>query len=433
MNEDLLHFVWNSRRFLPRNLKTTAGHTVEILEFGRLNSDAGPDFLNARIRIEGTLWIGNVEMHLMASDWYRHGHQRDPAYDNVILHVVLGEDRQALRSDGSPIPCLELRQHLPEGLVSQYKRLLHTLDWVPCARQIQSIDPILINIWLEQLVVRRLEHKVNRLENVLQETRGDWNEAAYRLTATYLGGPVNKDPMEELAKRVPLIRLHRMNGNPMGQEALLLGQAGLLENRDFTDEYPRKLQEEFAFLKKKFELQPMSGTSWKFSRMRPASFPELRIAQLAELVRRIPRLMGLWIETQTPFEAMKHMAAAPEGYWKTHYRLDSEKGAVREKHLGSQTLHTLMINTATPLLFLFGKIQSQDQWKEKSIDWLCQLPPENNKITRQWKKLGISPDNAAQSQALIHLKRLYCEARACLQCQIGQKLLTEPWPDYSAL
>lgn len=431
MKEDLLHFVWNSRRFLPRNLTTTAGRPVEILEFGRLNSDAGPDFLNARIKIDGTLWIGNVEMHLMASDWHRHGHQKDPAYANVILHVVLSEDRPALRSDGSPIPCLELRQHLPNGLVSSYQRLLHTLDWIPCAGQIKAVDPILLNIWLEQMVVRRLEHKVWRLEQVLKETRGDWNEAAFRLAAAYLGAPVNKEPMEELARRVSLIRLQRMRSDPLGQEALLLGQAGLLEQRTFKDEFPQSLQKEFAFLKKKFDLQPMSGTSWKFSRMRPSSFPELRIVQLAELTRLTPRLMGLWMDAATPAEAMAYLEVTPDGYWKTHYRLDSRKGPVKEKRLGTQTLHSLIINTAVPLLFLYGHKQDAERWKEKSLDWLSQLPPENNKVIRRWKKLGVAADSAAQTQALIHLKDQYCETRACLQCQIGQKLLTEPLLNYS--
>jgi len=433
MKEDLLHFVWNTRRFLPQNLFTTSGTAIEILEFGHLNSNAGPDFLNARIRIGGTLWIGSVEMHLMASDWHRHGHQHDPAYGNVILHVVLGEDKPALRSDGSPIPCLELRQHLPGGLVSHYQRLLQTLDWVPCSRQIQSIDKVLVNIWLEQLVVRRLEEKVSRLQTVLEATRGDWNEAAFRLAAASLGGTVNKEPMQELARRASLTRLRRMSDHLMRQEAYLFGQAGLLESRTFQDEYAIRLQKEYAFLRKKLDLQPMSGTSWKYSRMRPAGFPDIRIAQLTELVRQAPQLMKLWMECTTPDEAMSHMESAPAGYWKTHYRLDGTKSTLREKRLGSHMLRSLIINTAVPLLFLYGQERQQPRWIEKSLDWLSQLPPEDNKIVRKWATLDIKADSASQSQALIHLKQSYCDARACLQCQIGQKLLTEPWTGYPAI
>ncbi|MEL6276023.1 MAG: DUF2851 family protein, partial [Bacteroidota bacterium] len=296
MREDFLHYLWRLARFDLRNLATTEGEPIVIEHFGYHNTNAGPDFSNARIRIGKVHWAGNIEMHLNASEWYDHNHQNDPNYESVILHVVLEEDQPVYRSNGSRIPCLELRGRIPSGLIRKYWRLQHNESWIPCANQLQSVSTLTINHWLERLMIERLERRAQQLESLLKAVNRDWEELFYQSLARSLGGQVNADAMEILARALPLRILLRHKSSQLQIEALLFGQAGLIpENSD--EAYPQKIKREYEVLAAKYKLKSLPKTIWRYLRLRPANFPELRIAQLARLLATTGQLFSKTIVT----------------------------------------------------------------------------------------------------------------------------------------
>jgi len=421
MREDFLHFVWRLRRFRLTELKTTTGQVLEIIHPGQHNHHAGPDFLDARIRIDGTLWAGNVEMHLRSSEWHAHKHQEDPNYNNVILHVVLEEDVVIRHQDGEPIPCLDLRNYLPVGLAKQYLRLLHSEQWVPCQQQLYTVPEITFNLWLDRLLVERLEERTLELEERLDRNGGDWEETFYQSLAWGFGLKVNADPFLMLAESLPLKTLLRHKNSLPQMEALLFGQAGLLEE-DFTDEYPQQLQKEYQFLKQKYQLQPLSGNHWKFMRMRPANFPSVRIAQWATLLFRTGQLFSKMLVAQNLREIENAFVVELSNYWQTHFRFDkaSKKSS---KTLGKARIHLLVINIIAPFIFLYGKKRGADIYQERALRLMEAVPAEHNHILAEWKALGIDAKQAVQSQALLQLKNSYCNEKRCLDCAIGCSIL----------
>ncbi|WP_367392216.1 DUF2851 family protein [Lewinella sp. LCG006] len=421
MREDFLHFVWRLRRFRLTELKTTTGQALEIIHPGQHNHHAGPDFLDARIRIDGTLWAGNVEMHLRSSEWHAHKHQDDPNYNNVILHVVLEEDVVIRHHDGERIPCLDLRNYLPVGLAKQYLRLLHSENWVPCQQQLYIVPEITFNLWLDRLLVERLEERTQALEERLNRNGGDWEETFYQSLAWGFGLKVNADPFLMLAESLPLKTLLRHKNSLPQMEALLFGQAGLLEET-FADEYPRQLQKEYQFLKQKYQLQPMSGNHWKFMRMRPANFPSVRIAQWTTLLFRTGQLFSKMLVAQNLREIENAFVVELSNYWQTHFRFDkaSKKSA---KTLGKARIHLLVINIIAPFIFLYGKKRGADLYQERALRLMEAVPAENNHILAEWKALGIEAKQAGQSQALLQLKNSYCQEKRCLDCAIGCSIL----------
>jgi hypothetical protein len=421
MREDFLHFVWRLRRFRLRELKTTTGQALEVIHPGQHNHHAGPDFLDARIRIDDTLWAGNVEMHLRSSEWHAHKHQDDPNYNNVILHVVLEEDVIIRHQDGERIPCLDLRNYLPVGLAKQYLRLLHSEQWVPCQQQLYTVPEITFNLWLDRLLVERLEERTLALEERLNRNGGDWEETFYQSLAWGFGLKVNADPFLMLAESLPLKTLLRHKNSLSQMEALLFGQAGLLEE-DFTDEYPRQLQKEYQFLKQKYQLQPLSANHWKFMRMRPANFPSVRIAQWATLLFRTGQLFSKMLVAQNLREIENAFVVELSNYWQTHFRFDktSKKSS---KTLGKARIHLLVINIIAPFIFLYGKKRGADIYQERALSLLEAVPAESNHILAEWKALGIAAKQAGQSQALLQLKNSYCNEKRCLDCAIGCSIL----------
>lgn len=421
MKEEFLHFVWQMQRFDIRNLHTTEGESVDILSFGRYNRDAGPDFQECRIRIGDTIWAGTVEMHIKASDWHKHRHSRDPAYDNVILHVVLDEDEKIRRRTGAYIPCLEMRPLLSSHLLANYQRLMHSGLWVPCAGQIGEVPPIYHHNWQSRLLTERLEAKTHYLKSILLTNRNDWDESYYQLLTRHLGMKVNDEPFEELAREAPLSLLGKHRDNLQELEALLFGQAGFLEN-SFVEKYPSLLQEKYRHFRRKYGLQPMDMHRWRFLRLRPANFPTIRIAQLARLLHQSTRLLGKTLAAESVQELENMFDLQLSSYWLTHYHF--EKPSVRkQKALGKPAIHNLIINAVAPTLFLYGKSRSKEDLCEKAVLFLENLPAEANAIIGKWKELGLEVDNAGRSQALLHLKKEYCERVRCLDCGIGTWLL----------
>lgn len=421
MKENFLHFLWRFGRFDHTDLVSTTGEKIDIIHPGELNGHAGPDFSNARLRIGGTQWAGNVEMHLKASEWSAHNHQNDDAYRNVILHVVMEEDQPVLRKDGSRIPCLEMKKRVPANLLGTYQKILHNAYWIPCQHQFAAVPAMTKNLWLDRLLVERLERKTEFIKAVLRENKADWEETFYQFTARNFGLKINVEPFELLARSLPQQFLARHKDNLLQIEAMVFGQAGMLE-KEFTEDYPNQLKQEYLFLKAKFNLSPMNEVMWKFLRLHPGNFPTVRLAQFARLIYRSVHLFSKILEVENLKEIEELFSVKLDGYWFTHYTFGKESEK-RNKSFGKQAIHLLTINTIVPFLFLYGNEIKEDNFKEKAFRLLEEIKPEKNTIIKGWETLGMVAESAYQTQALLQLKNEYCDQRRCLECAVGGAIL----------
>ncbi len=421
--EDFLHYVWKFRLFDRVNLQTNDAEELEILSAGLHNSDSGPDFHNARVRIGDTVWAGNVEVHLSSSDWQKHGHTTDNAYDNVILHVVYRDDEPLVLTNGRRVPTLELQNRIPADLYNRYHKLIFgNQTIIPCEASIGSVDDITLYNWLTRVLVERLAKRSAAVIAALNKNRGDWEETFYQFLAANFGFKTNALPFELLAKSLPQNILAKHKNNPLQIEALLFGQAGFLNN-DMADEYPRKLKKEYEFLQKKYQLTPIENHLWKFMRLRPQNFPTVRLAQFAALVVRSNHLFSKLLEIKdvkglrTLFTEIK-----VNPYWGNHYRFDTES-APSPKNLGQASIDILLLNTLALFLFSYGKHNQMQHFINRSLQLLEYLPGENNKIVADFSTLGVKIKTAFESQALLELKNNYCNYKKCLQCGVGNKIL----------
>lgn len=421
MRESFLHFLWRSRRFDAQNLLSTENHPIEILHIGEHNTHAGPDFFNARLRIAQTLWAGNVEMHLRSSEWLAHGHSNDPAYDNVVLHVVLEEDQPIFRPNGERIPCLEIRDRIPPKLLENYQRLEHDQAWIPCQHFFRTVPEVVRLNWLDRLLVERLELKTAAVAETLLATGNHWEEAFYRSLAHSFGLKVNAEPFEALARSLPSLLLAKHKSSLLQLEALLFGQAGFLQ-QNLQDNWPKELQREYRHLSHKYGLAPLSASQWKFLRLRPASFPTLRLAQFAALVHQSAHLFSKTLEAQNLRELEHLFELSPSAYWNDHFLFD-KVSAKREKPLGRDFVQRLVINTIVPFLFHYGKTKGLEAPQKRALALLEELPPESNAIVEGWEILGLKARHAFQAQALLQLKTRYCDEKRCLECAVGAAIL----------
>ncbi|MFN0214844.1 MAG: DUF2851 family protein [Saprospiraceae bacterium] len=421
MRETFLHFLWRTRRFDCNNLRSTESQVIEIQFVGEHNNHAGPDFFDARLRIGDTLWAGNVEIHINSSEWLAHGHNTNPAYDNVVLHVVLEEDIAIFRSNGSRIPCLELKNRIPSKLLENYQRIEQETFWIPCNAFFHKVPNIVLLNWLDRLLVERLELKTAIVAETLLSTNNHWEEAFYRLLARNFGLKVNAEPFEALARSLPLTLLAKYKSNPLQIEALLFGQAGFLPG-PFKDNWPIELSREYRHLAHKHSLTPLPQSQWKFLRMRPSNFPTLRIAQFASLVHRSAHLFSNILEANSLRELENLFDLQPAEYWQDHYQFD-RLSMKKHKMLGRGFIHLIIINTLVPFLFHYGKTKGLENYQKRAIALLEALPPESNTIVTTWDNLGATALNAFQAQALIQLKTRYCDTKRCLECNIGNWIL----------
>ncbi len=420
MTEDFLHFIWKNRLFRSNELRTTQGIPLEIESIGQPNHDAGPDFFNARIKIGDTVWAGNVEIHQRSSHWLQHGHHQDASYNNVILHVV-GEADVPIRINGQDLPCLEISY--PDHLRKNYETLLKAQTWVPCDQSIRLFDPIHLRMWFSALMIERLQMKTEEIQKRLEQNQNNWNETFYQLLARNFGMKTNAQPFEMLARSLPLSVLSKHKNDLFQIEALLFGQSGLLNEPLPGNDYLLVLRDEYSYLCKKYKLHPIEKRLWKFLRLRPVNFPTIRIAQLAALINRSSALFSHIIETPDIDQIRKLFDVQASEYWDNHYRFDKFSGENKPKKLGETIFHSIVINTLSPLLFLYGEHQSKPELKDRVLDFLEQLPPESNNIISGWQNLGIHPENAFETQALIQLKNTYCENKKCLNCPMGAKII----------
>ncbi|HNW55358.1 MAG TPA: DUF2851 family protein, partial [Bacteroidales bacterium] len=346
MTEEFLHYIWQYRLYQP-GLFLQTGEQLEVLHPGMHNSDSGPDFFNARIRIGNTTWAGNIEIHILSSDWKRHNHQQDMSYDNVILHVVWRDDVPVSRNDGSLIPTLELDGLYSEHAWKNYLSFMASKRWVPCETQINHVDAFVRTAWLDRVLVERLERKALQVELILGLTQNDWAQAFYRLLARNMGFKLNNQAFEMLAKSLPFPYLAKHADNLFQVEAMVFGQAGMLENT-FTDEYPQKLKMEYEFLKKKFDLTPIDAHLWRFMRLHPGNFPTLRLAQFAAIIHHSSVIISQLFLSTDVTTYQKLFGAHASEYWNTHYTFD-KPSAFKRKSLGASAIDLLIINLVAPI------------------------------------------------------------------------------------
>ncbi len=420
MNEDFLHYLWKYK-LLSTQLKTHTGEEIDILFAGIHNSNAGPDFLEAKVKINGVLWVGNVEIHKRTSDWFRHHHELDKAYDSIILHVVYQKDKDLFRTNGEEIPQLEIQGKFDESIWDKYQYFLQNKNWIACEKNIVDVPRIKINAWMDRLIVERMEKRADEIKARLVKTKGNWEQSFYETIARNFGFHVNAFGFEALAQSLPLNIIAKQKNNKFQLEALLYGQAGLLQTH-FVGDYPRKLQNEYEFLKNKFNLLPLSKTMWKFARMRPGNFPSVRIAQFADLLYKSHHLFSKILEIENSKDFYKLFTVEVSDYWKTHYVFDKES-IKRDKKISKQSINLILINTIIPFLYYYGKERGKEELLNRALKFLEQIPGEKNQIIHQWEKLGFSVQSAFNTQALIHLKKEYCTKKKCLECGVGVYLL----------
>ena len=420
MKEEFLHFIWKHRLYHSGKLQTTGGEKVEILQPGIHNLHSGPDFSESRIRIGDTLWVGSVEIHLKSSDWNRHRHHQDQAYNNVILHVVAEHDEPVKNTLDIVLPTLILKW--PVTIEANYRELTESKDWVACASRLFRIDPFRVKFFLNSIMIERLKEKTQVVNEFLGDTHGDWGETFYRMLARGFGFKENAQPFEMVARSLPQRILAHHQDSLMQTEALLFGQAGLLGEELFADEYYLSLRKEYRFLAGKYSLKPISGHLWKFMRMRPVNFPTIRLAQFACLIHHSQGLLGKLLEAKSMNEIRDWFGLVASPYWDTHYHFNRESPR-RRKKLGEQSLRLLVINVVVPFYFLYGEHQNKLYLKNRALQLLEDLPAEDNMVIRKWALSGIEADNALESQALLHLKSRYCELKQCLSCGIGHKII----------
>ncbi len=418
-----MHFIWRYRLYDGRNLMTADGEPIEIIQTGLYNTDAGADFSNARIRIGGVLLAGNVEIHVQAKDWYTHGHDHDAAYNNVILHVVYECDgKPTMLQNGEQVPVLSLKGHIPEALLQRYDLLKNSKSKIPCADLIKTLPAdFSLPSYYDRLVIERMQSKVAVIEAMLAASHNDWDRVAFQMIAMYFGGSVNKEPFGLLASSLPLSVIHKHRAEPTQIEALLFGQAGML-NGEADDEYPRMLKREYTYLKKLHTLSPVEEHSFKFFRVRPVSFPTVKIAQLAALLNKEPHLFSSMLDCKTLPALRSYFDVDVNPYWLTHFQFD-KPAAKGGANLGSMLTDVLLINAVVPLLFSYGRYKDDETLCQRALDLLYEIPAENNTIIRMWDGLGLKAKTANDTQALIQLNNQYCVNKRCLQCRMGHRLL----------
>lgn len=421
--ELIYHYLWKHRVF-GTALNTVDGRELKVQWPGRHNDDAGPDFTDARITIGGQKWVGNVEIHVKASDWFAHGHDNDRAYDSVILHVVAVDDARVHRPDGSLIPQMVLT--LPPDFFLTYRQLMSDFKGTRCAPLIGMLPPMVKTGWLETLAVERLQMKADRLLDYRNRLKGDWEQAVFTAVARGLGFGLNGQPFEMLAMNLPLKYVYHHADNLEQVEALLLGQAGLLDpQRHMFDEYYQTLCREYFFLARKYGLRPMRGDVWKYSRSRPQNFPHRRIAMLAAALHDgVQFAKGLERANGDIDGLLEFFDWRLDGFWGRHYGFgDMGEERVMPRTLSDASKELLIINVAAPFYYAHARVTGNIELGERAANMLMLLDPERNSKIDSWRSCGIVPEDALHSQALIHLRDEYCDRSRCLDCRFGHYYL----------
>ncbi|GHB57004.1 DUF2851 family protein [Persicitalea jodogahamensis] len=423
MNEDFLSFVWRYQYFDSADLRTETGEALQILRIGQLNTDAGPDFAESRVLLDGMEWVGAVELHVKSSDWEVHRHPGDLAYESVVLHVVWDDDRPVRRRDGTLVPTLVLSGRVKPAVRERYQRLMESKAEIPCAPQFRDAPRLQKISMLDRVLLERLDGKAARVIDLWEENNRDWEETAYQWLAQYFGFRLNAPAFLRLARIIPLKVLQKHRGSGRQIEALLFGCSGLLpENSE--EVYVQDLHKEYQFLATKYGLlsQRMELTEWKFLRLRPAGFPTVRLAQWATLLQREAGLFASLTSIENADDLRKMLRVSQSDYWKRHYQF-GKRSASTVPDLGKDAADLLIINAAVPLLAAYARQRDHAGLLDRAVRWLEQISAEKNHITRAWEALGMRVNTAFDSQALIEWHTTYCARKRCLECSVGASLV----------
>tara|TARA_R100001369_G_scaffold11109_1_gene24424 strand:- start:13463 stop:14749 length:1287 start_codon:yes stop_codon:yes gene_type:complete len=424
MQEDFLHYLWKFKKFDHKDIKTTSNLSLSIITYGEHNLNSGPDFFNAKIKIGDQIWAGNVEIHLKASDWYVHRHEIDSAYDNVILHVVWEEDIEIFRKDNSNIPTLVLKQLVDQNAISSYKDLLQqgSSRWINCERDFGDFDGFIVENWLERVYFERLQSKSLKILELLKRSENNWEEVFYKVLLKSFGSKVNGDAFESIADNTQFNLIRKIGKSPLQLEAMLFGQARLLDDPIIEDIYYRSLQQEYTYLKQKYRLENSHIQPPKYFRLRPDNFPNIRLSQFATLYSSNSQLFSKIIQSNSKEEIYDLLNTETSEFWNTHYTF-SKTHKRRSKKLSRNFLDLIIINTIVPLKFCY--LQTIGDFDESNILGIIQdLLPETNSIIDRYEKLRPNTaKNAMLSQGLLQLKQEYCDKNACLKCALGSKLI----------
>jgi len=420
MKERLLQFIWQFQYFNNNSLSTISGEPLQVINSGSFNTNQGPDFLSAKIKIGNTIWAGNIELHINAADWNLHKHSTDNNYNNIILHVVWLHDKEIKDAVGNILPALELQNRVSKLLLAKYEELMNASHFIPCEKQISQVSELTFNSWKQRLLVERLQKKSAVIFSHLNENNFHWEEMFWRMLAKNFGTKINGEAFEKIARSLTVNILAKHKNQIHQLEAFLFGQSGLLD-KNFVDDYPLMLQKEYIFFTKKYKLVRPKVKLF-FLRMRPANFPTIRLAQLAMLVHNSHHLFSAIKEAATLDETKKILNITANDYWHYHYMFD-EHTSFKKKNIGGQMINNILINTVVPVLFAYGQHHNEQAYKDKAINWLEEISAEKNNITRGFEALNLAHKSSFDSQAFIELKNEYCNKKRCLECAVGNAIL----------
>lgn len=421
VSEKFLHHVWKFGWFSSTDLRTNTGQKIEILHPGIHNHNAGPDFMNARIRIDETLWWGNVEIHIRASDWHKHQHEGDENYKNVILHVVLHNDTSIYINTPGDLQVLDLSQCLDWNLWEMHQKWLHNYHWIPCESVINQSESAYWIMAKDRLLIERLHERIEGIFESLERNHGDWSQVAFIELCKGFGFKSNSLAMEILAQSIPYKVISRHSSDLLQMEALLFGQSGLLQSEK-PDEYEHKLQQEYSLLKAKYNLVPLSAHIWNFGKLRPSNSPLIRLAQLAHVISRAQHLASSLLHLEQP-HLIEFISGDAHPYWEMHKQFGVKRKKPLQTAMGQNSIYCILINTVARLRFAHGKYYNNLSMMTDALSLLQNTPSEKNSVHANWQKLGIQSDHAGDSQALLQLYSVYCTQEKCIECPIGIKLL----------
>lgn len=420
MKEDYLHHLWQHKKFAVTDLKTTTGESIQILNSGQYLQLAGPDFFNAQIIIGQQKWAGNVEIHLKSSDWYVHNHEKDSNYDSVILHVVWEHDTPIFRKNNTEIPTLELKNYVQLSDLNKYQSLITQKNWIYCENDLHSVTDFIFKNWEERLYFERLERKSNEILQLLEASNNDWEAVLFCLLAKNFGLNTNGALFLKMAKSIPFSVIRKESFAVENIEALFFGQANMLAS-DFQDSYVIELQKEFDYLGYKHNIQKSIFDKVEFFKHRPDNFPTIRLAQLAALYHKEQNLFSKVMSVTSIEQIYDLFKLEISNYWETHYNFD-KKSVQKKKKMTTSFIDLILINTIIPVRFAYEQSLNKEISQE-IIDLAMAISPEKNIIIDKFKEIGIISKSAFQTQALLQLKKDYCEQKKCLQCAVGIHLL----------
>jgi len=424
LREELLHFIWKYKKLQLEDLSTSAGESVRIIDIGLHNHLSGPDFFNSKVEINKQIWAGNVEIHLKSSDWYRHNHEQDPNYNNVILHVVWEDDGEVFHEDSSSIPTLELKNYISKNLLNAYQKLFDQKGkhFLNCENEIAGVETFLFENWKERLFFERLEDKTDFIAELLEASQNNWEQVLFTMLLKNFGLKINGPAFLSLANALDYSVILKLRSEPFQLESVLIGMSHMLEDSSIVDDYYIKLRREYDYQKKKFNLKDEAVEKPEFFKLRPPNFPTIRLSQLANLYCKHQNLFGALIDASGPEQLYELLDVAASDYWNDHFTF-GKSSKKSQKKLTKKFIDLLIINTILPLKLCHAKQVGKDV-HEEILKIASHIKSEENSIISNFKSLGVKVKNTMDSQSILQLYNAYCTKNRCLQCAVGNNLLS---------